>query len=195
MEQDVIRLVGPGGAGKTTTGARLAQRLGVSFVDLDARFGQKHGNISEYLAVHGYVQYAMQNVQTYLDVLAVEAGPMVLALSSGFMTYTTGVHPEYPRVRDDIAASATTLVLLPSLDYETCVAETVRRQRRRPFCRSSEREGEVIRARFRVYRDLGAAMIETMRPMSEVVDAALVTLLPNIRLQPTAAGAIMSGSG
>jgi len=53
MQQDVIRLVGPGGAGKTTTGARLAQRLGVAFVDLDERFAATHGDISEYLSAHG----------------------------------------------------------------------------------------------------------------------------------------------
>ena len=34
----MIRLVGPGGAGKTTTGALLAQRVGMPFIDLDERF-------------------------------------------------------------------------------------------------------------------------------------------------------------
>jgi len=188
--QDVVRLVGPGGAGKTTTGARLAQRLGLTFVDLDERFAETHGDISEYLDLHGYASYAMQNVQNYLEVIA-EAGRHVLALSSGFMTYAADVHPDYARVRAEIAASATTLVLLPSLDYETCVAETVRRQLGRPFCRSAEREEEIIRQRFGVYRNLAATKVETMKPISEVVDAAVANLLPNIRLQ-AAADAILS---
>jgi len=34
----MIRLVGPGGSAKTTVGALLAQRPGVTFVDLDAQF-------------------------------------------------------------------------------------------------------------------------------------------------------------
>ena len=123
MQRDVIRLVGPGGAGKTTTGARLAQRLGLTFVDLDKRFAATHGDVSEYLDVHGYAPYAAQNVENYLEVIAAEARPQVLALSSGFMTYATDVHPDYARMRREIAASVTTLVLLPSLDYETCVAE------------------------------------------------------------------------
>ena len=195
MQQDVIRLVGPGGAGKTTTGARLAQRLGVCFVDLDERFAATHGDISEYLDVHGYAQYATQNVQSYLEVIGAAAGPHVLALSSGFMTYATDVHPEYCRVRGGIASSATTLVLLPSLDCETCVAETVRRQLGRPFCRSAAREEEVIRQRFGIYRTLAAVKLETMRPISGVVDAAVTHLLPNIRLQPTTAGAMMSRRG
>jgi hypothetical protein len=83
---------------------------------------------------------------------------------------------------------------LPSLDYETCVAETVRRQLRRPFCRSAEREEEVIRQRFGVHRNLSAAKIETMKPTSELVEVAVANLLPNIRLL-TAAGAILSRRG
>jgi shikimate kinase len=195
MQQDVICLVGPGGAGKTTTGAKLAQRLGVAFVDLDERFSATHGDISDYLGVHGYASYAMQNVQGYLEVVGAEVGPAVLALSSGFMTYATDVLPCYARVRDEIDVSATTLVLLPSLDYETCVWETVRRQLGRPFGRSAEREEQVIRERFDIYRNLSAAKLETMNPISEVVDAAVANLLPNIRLQPPAAGAIMSRRG
>jgi shikimate kinase len=195
MRQGVIRFVGPGGAGKTSTGARLAQRLGLTFVDLDARFTAMHGDISEHLNVHGYASYAMQNVQNYFEVIGATAGPHVLALSSGFMTYAIDVHPDYARVRGEIAASATTLVLLPSLDCETCVAETVRRQLGRPFCRSAEREEQVIRRRFGVYRNLSATKLKTMRPVSEVVDTAMSNLLPNIRLHPTAAVAIMSCRG
>jgi hypothetical protein len=58
-------------------------------------------------------------------------------------------------------------------------AETVRRQLGRPFCRSAEREEQVIRLRFGVYRNLSAPKLETMKPISEVVDAAVVNLLPN----------------
>ena len=192
MQHDVIRLIGPGGSGKTTTGASLATRLGLTFVDLDERFAAKHGDISDYLDVHGYTSYAMQNVLSYLEVIGAAAGPYVLALSSGFMAYATDVHPDYARVRGEIAAGATTLVLLPSLEYETCVAETVRRQLSRPFRRSAECEEEVIRQRFGVYRNLSATKLDTMKPISEVVDAAVANLLPNIRLQRMAAGVIIS---
>lgn len=188
MRQDVICLVGPGGAGKTTTGAKLAERLGVTFVDLDAEFAAAHGDISAYLNAHGYRSYAMKNVQRYLDITRAAAGPLVLALSSGFMTYETDVHPDYAGARAAIEASATTLVLLPSFDYEICVAETVRRQLGRPFARSTRREEEVIRQRFGVYRSLPAVKIETMNPMTMVVDAAVAYLLPSTRLQSTAVG-------
>lgn len=172
----VIHLIGPGGTGKTTTGALLAQHLGLEFVDLDDRFTSTYGDISAYLNEHGYTDYASHNVQTYLDVIEAGPPPTVFALSSGFMTYAADAHPQYARIRREIASSRMTLVLLPSLDYETCVAETVRRQLRRRFGRSAEREAEVIRTRFGVYRDLPAAKIETLAPIADVVEAAVATL-------------------
>jgi len=42
-------LVGPGGAGKSTIGALLAERLALPFVDLDAWFAARGGDISEYI--------------------------------------------------------------------------------------------------------------------------------------------------
>ncbi len=186
MPPSVIHLVGPGAAGKTTTGARLARRLRLAFVDLDEQFAARHGDISGYLNVHGYASYASQNVQCYLEIIGLGTEPKVLAASSGFMTCAPDVHPDYARLRREVAASATTLVLLPSLDYETCVAETVRRQLGRPFCRSAAREEEVIRQRFRVYRNLPAAKLETMKPVSELIDAAVAHLLPGPAMEPSA---------
>jgi shikimate kinase len=185
----MILLVGPGGAGKTTAGDVLARRLGVGFVDLDGQFTTTQGDISEYLDVHGYAAYATQNVQTYSNVIGALAEPLVLVLSSGFMTYANEVHPDYARFRREIAVSPRTLVLLPSLDYETCVVETVRRQLGRSFSRSPEREEQVIRARFSVYRDLPAKKVETMRTLDEVVEAVAANLLPNTALETTPRGA------
>jgi len=166
----MILLVGPGGAGKSTAGAALAERLGVSFVDLDAEFAASSGDISVYLATHGYDGYAKQNVDLYSALVAEPAPPdVVVALSSGFMTYRGDIHPRYVCVRQRIASSETTFVLLPSLDLETCVAEIVRRQLRRPFARGAEREEYVIRTRFPIYAGLPARKVETMRPVNAVV--------------------------
>ena len=167
----MIRLVGPGGVGKSTAGALFAERLGVPFVDLDEEFIANVGDISLYLDAHGYEAYAVRNVNIYFAMAAVAGREAVLALSSGFMTYRPDIHPDYERCRREISSSPSTFVLLPSLDVETCVAEVVRRQLLRPFARSAEREEHVIRTRFPIYVRIPARKVETMRPVREVVDA------------------------
>jgi shikimate kinase len=172
----MIRLIGPGGAGKSTIGALLAERLDVPFLDLDRHFAGRVGDISEYIGRHGYDAYARENVEAYCSLFRGETRADVVALSSGFMTYAVDTHPEYGRVRREIEECAQTFVLLPSLDRDLCVAETVRRQVARPFGRSREREEAVIQARFEIYTALSTRKVETMRPTAVVVDEILASL-------------------
>ena len=165
-----IRLVGPGSAGKSTIGAPLAARLHVPFFDLDRHFAARFGDISGYINRHGYEMYARENIETYRLVVGENSGPGVIALSSGFMTYPRGAHPDYARIRGDLERHPDTFVLLPSLDRDVCVAETVRRQIARPFARSSAEEEAVIRDRFDVYIAMPLRKVETMRGVAEVVD-------------------------
>lgn len=173
----VVHLVGPGGAGKTTIGSPLASRLGLQFIDLDAEFTARFGDISAYLDTYGYQAYAAENVALYIDLVAAAVPPGVAALSSGFMTYSQEIHPDYASLRQRIGSSPSTFVLLPSLVLEECVHETVRRQVQRPFARSAEREEQVIRERFFIHVDLAARKVETARPM-EAILAALIAALP-----------------
>ena len=166
----MIRLIGPGGAGKSTIGALLADRLSVGFIDLDRMLAARVGDISGFIDRRGYDAYARENVETYCSLARQGVHDTVVALSSGFMTYTPVVHPEYPSIRRDIERSPDTFVLLPSLDLGVCIAETVRRQTSRPFGRSPAREEAVIRARFAVYMAMPARKVETMRPVAAVVD-------------------------
>jgi shikimate kinase len=161
----VVHLAGPGGAGKSTVGPPLAERLGVPFFDLDRLFERRFGNISAFITLRGYHEYVRHNVETYRALVARAPADGVVALSSGFMTYAA----------DEIRGSST-FVLLPSLDRERCVAETVRRQLARPFARSREREERVIRERFEIYMSLPWRKIETMRSTSAIVED-LVDLL------------------
>ena len=162
----LIHLVGPGGAGKSTIGVRLADRLDVPFIDLDACFIAQEGDISDYLRRCGYDAYASRNVEVYLSIAAAEG---VIALSSGFMTYSKEVHPGYAKIRSAIAESTTAVVLLPSLDFETCVAEIVRRQVQRPLGLLASHEEAKIRQRFSIYMTLPALKVETMRPPDQII--------------------------
>jgi len=176
----MIRLVGPGSAGKTTVGLALAKHFDIPFVDLDEQFTIRLGDISSYLSANGYQAYAHRNIQVYLDVLSCSNPTAVFALSSGFMTYAVGVHPEYLSVYREVLASPSTVVLLPSFDCETCVSETLRRQLTRPFSRSADREEQVIRTRFRIYSGLPTKKVETAKPMDAVVEELAMYLVPTI---------------
>lgn len=172
----MIQLIGPGGAGKSTVGAALAARLRCPFRDLDREFERRRAGIDACIDAHGYEAYARANVRVYLE-LAPHLPGSVLALSSGFMVYPPSVHPAAAALTEAIARSRTTVVLLPSLDREACVAETVRRQLGRPFARrGAAREEAVIRDRFDRYMALPAIKVETMRPAPEVVTAVLARL-------------------
>jgi shikimate kinase len=165
-----ILLIGPGGAGKTTVGALLAEHLGLPFIDLDRQLAREVGDISEYINRNGYDAYARANIEAYCAARVGRRGATVLALSSGFMTYASHVHPDYPSIRRAIERHPHTFVLLPSSDRDACVAETVRRQMTRPFARTLQKEEEVIRTRFDIYMALSATKIETMRRTEDVVD-------------------------
>ena len=193
----MIRLVGPGGAGKSTAGAALARRLGVPFFDLDRCLEAREGDIDALIAARGYAGYARACVEAYRD-LARDARRGVLALSSGVMAYPRDVHPGYAAVRARVARAAGTFVLLPSLDAETCVAETVRRQLTRPFGRrDAAREEAVARERFALYAALSAPKVETMRPpelvAADLAARALALGLPEARRTPRPASAVRAG--
>ena len=170
MSSDEIRLIGPGGAGKSTIGALVAERLGLPFLDLDKYLAGRVGDIGEYINGNGYAAYARANIEAYPLLFAGKSRPGVYALSSGFMMYASDVHPNYPKIRREIGVHPHTFVLLPSLDREACMAETVRRQIARPFGRTPAKEEAVIRSRFEIYMAVPARKIETMRSMKEVVD-------------------------
>jgi shikimate kinase len=172
----MIQLVGPGGAGKSTVGALLAERLAVAFVDLDRRFSGRFGDIGAFIQRHGYDAYAGENVDMYWSMPRGATCGVVVALSSGFMTYGYGVHPEYRRIRHELEQDPNTFVLLPSSDRDICAGETVRRQIARPFGRSSAKEEAVIRARFEIYVALPVRKIETMRPVAAAVDEIVAVL-------------------
>jgi shikimate kinase len=164
----MIHLIGPGGAGKSTVAPVVAALLGGAARDLDRIFEAAHGSIDSYIQAHGYAAYATTNIETYFA--HATQTQAVFALSSGFMTYPETVHPAVAELQRQLAVASTTVLLLPSLDREICVAETVRRQRTRPLAvrRSPDREEVVIRERFAVHQRLSTPVVTTMQSVEAV---------------------------
>lgn len=151
----VLHLIGPGGAGKSSVGLVLANRLGWQFVDLDQRFMASEGDIARFIAEQGYDGYARQNLAVYDAARRSLAAPAVFALSSGFMTYRADIHEGYRSLRDAIEADALTTLLMPSFDLERCAEIIVQRQLSRPYLRG-DRDSELarIRERFPLFMSL-----------------------------------------
>ena len=67
----VVALLGVRGAGKSTIGPRLARRLGVPFVELDARVEEQAGlSLSEIFATHGEAYFRRLEVEALRRLLA-----------------------------------------------------------------------------------------------------------------------------
>jgi len=156
MSTPVVRIIGPGGAGKSTAGTLLADRLGWVCVDLDGYFLANSGNISGFIGRHGYECYAKQNIANYLALSIAMDEPSIFVLSSGFMTYPDQIDPRYPAIRYAIEAHPLTVLLLPSFDLEKCVQIIVQRQLQRPYLPGDkESEERRIRNRFPSFMAMG----------------------------------------
>lgn len=81
-----VALLGVRGAGKSTVGRLLAQRLGAVFVELDQRVEEAAGlPLAEIFAVHGETYYRRLEREALRRVLA-EDGPRVLAVGGSLVT-------------------------------------------------------------------------------------------------------------
>src|SRR3954470_12554053 len=82
-------LVGQMGAGKSSVGRRLSQRLGIPFVDADTEIEKAAGmSIPDIFAVHGEPEFRAGEARVIARLL--ESGPQVLATGGGaFMNDAT----------------------------------------------------------------------------------------------------------
>ena len=159
---DYIFLIGPGGAGKSTVGKLLSNRLNYMMVDLDDEFCERIVNIREYIKLHSYESYLEQNSMLLNKLLVEHANHNTLfVLSSGFLSTD---------IRQDIVESNRRVVieqgfsvlLMPSQDYHEAMKCIVYRQLTRGFSLVGKKEEEKFRKRFREYIELGDLKIFSM---------------------------------
>jgi 2-dehydro-3-deoxyphosphogluconate aldolase/(4S)-4-hydroxy-2-oxoglutarate aldolase len=82
--QNRIYLIGFMGAGKTTIGKKLAERLNVGFLDTDGEFALRHGGVStgEYISRFGLTAFRFEEQLTLKDI-ARRSGRFVVATGGG----------------------------------------------------------------------------------------------------------------
>lgn len=169
-------LIGPGGAGKSTVGEKLAVRLGYAFVDLDAQFCERVANIREYLKSDGYEAYLEHNAALF-DALLLERCQqnVVFALSSGFLA--TDIRPDIvQRNRQRVRESGRSILLMPSKDVDVACGCIVKRQLKRGFGLERDKEEAKFRQRFPDYMALGDIQIFAMGSPEVIVHNIMAAL-------------------
>lgn len=167
-----IVLVGLMGAGKTTVGRRLAQRLGLPFLDADVEIEKAAAQtIPEIFAEHGEAYFRDGERRVIARILT--EGPLVLATGGGaFMNEAT---------RQRIAECGVSVWL--NADLATLMAR-VRRKSNRPLLDNPDPEGtmrQLMEARYPVYATADLTVASGDGSHEAVVDdivAALAGYLP-----------------
>ncbi|MCK7612384.1 shikimate kinase [Roseibium sediminicola] len=171
LGQRSIVLVGIMGCGKSTVGKRLAQRLGLEFVDADTEIERAANmTVAEIFAEHGETYFRSGEERVIARLL--REGPQVLATGGGaFMSEAT---------RAEIAERGLSIWL--KADFDTVMAR-VRRRSTRPLLQNPDPEGtmrKLMATREPVYAKAALTVVSREVPHEAVVDEIVVTLADHL---------------
>ncbi|MBW1637902.1 shikimate kinase [Microbacterium resistens] len=164
---DVVVLVGPMGAGKTSVGRRVARGLGTRFTDTDKAIARRHGPIPAIFAEHGEQQFRLWERDAVAE--ALESGGVVSLGGGAVVTASVRellrpvpvvlltVSPE--AVADRIAGSSRPLLSGAAGETEASPESALERWRR------------IADERAPWYAEVADAVFDTSRvPMTRVAD-------------------------
>ncbi|MCL4170648.1 UNVERIFIED_CONTAM: hypothetical protein GTU68_066736 [Idotea baltica] len=159
------------GCGKSTVGKRLAQRLGLDFIDADTEIERAANmTVAEIFAEHGEPYFRSGEERVIARLLG--EGPQVLATGGGaFLSDAT---------RAEIAERGLSIWL--QVDFETVMAR-VRRRSTRPLLQNQDPEGtmrKLMADREPVYAKAALTVISKDVPHEAVVDQIVVTLADHL---------------
>ncbi len=167
-------LIGPGGVGKTTVGRLLAKSLRRQFIDLDEKFHQTIGNITDYIHQTGYQNYCQQNSDLFYQIISEqkENDQLVFALSSGFLIYKNLGQKHLESLQEE----GLTILLLPSRSLEESTEIIIKRQLERGFGLNEEREREKFTNRFEPYKQWGDLQIFSSQSPDGIIQEIICRL-------------------
>ena len=162
-----IVLVGLMGAGKSTIGRRLAQKLDLAFVDADAEIEQAAGkSVQDIFRDHGEVSFREGERRVIARLL--ESGPQVLATGGGaFMTEET---------RNNISRRGIAVWLKADI---ALLMKRVRRRDNRPLLKADNPEEvmqTLIEQRYPVYSQADIIVESRDVPHSSIVSDVIRAL-------------------
>jgi shikimate kinase len=150
-----VVLIGPPAAGKTRLGKRLAKRLGLPFVDTDARVVAEHGAISEIFAEHGEPHFR-----------ALERAAVAAALSEGGVVSLGGGAVLDTDTRADLAGRKVVLLTV----RPEAIAQRITGGKR-PLVSDIESWKRLVAERAELYASLADFTADTStRPIETIVE-------------------------
>lgn len=176
-------LVGMMGAGKSSIGRKLAQRLNLPFVDADSEIESAAGmSISEIFAKHGESYFRAGEARVIARLL--DGGPQVLATGGGaFM---------HPQSREAIRAKGISIWLKADFDV---LMKRIRRRNDRPMLKTDD-PGETLRRLMRerdpVYGEADVIVNSRDVPHEIIIGEIISAVTPRLaELSPVSSGARM----
>jgi len=162
-----VALVGLMGAGKSAIGRRLAQRLGLPFVDADDEIERAAGcTVSEFFERFGEAEFRAGERRVIARLL--EGPPQVLSTGGG--AYMD------PETRALLRARALTVWLRADIEV---LYERVRRRANRPLLRAGNpREilGQLMAERYPVYAEADLVVESTAQPADRTTEEVIEAL-------------------
>jgi shikimate kinase len=182
LGQRSIVLVGMMGAGKSSVGRRLAQRLGIPFVDADTEIEKAAGmSIPDIFATHGEPSFRDGEKRVIARLL--DGGPQVLATGGGaFMNAET---------RAGIVAKGTSVWLRADFDV---LMRRLRRRQDRPLLKNDDPAAtlrDLIDVRYPVYAEADLTVQSREIPHDRIIDEIVIALASY--LEPTPGAAMPDG--
>jgi shikimate kinase len=171
-----VALVGLMGAGKSAIGKRLAQRLGLPFVDADDEIEHAAGcTIGEFFEKYGEAEFRAGERRVIARLL--DEPPHVLSTGGGaYMDAETRV---LMRIK------AVTVWLRADLDV---LFDRVRRRGHRPLLREGDPKeilGRLMTQRYPVYAEADIIVDSTAQPADRTTEQVIEALQAHLRAQPT----------
>ena len=173
-----IVLVGMPGSGKTSIGRRLAQQLGLEFVDADQEIETAAGmSIADIFAEHGEPYFRAGEARVIARLL--DKGPQVIATGGGAF-----VNPD---TRALVRARALSVWLKAEIDL---LLRRVKRKNDRPLLRVDDPEAvlkRLLAEREAIYAEADITVTSLDVPHEAVVEALVKALVRNLSGEGTAA--------
>lgn len=170
-----VVMIGLMGAGKTSVGRKLAELLGVAFVDADQEIEAAAGiTISEIFARHGEAAFREGERRVMLRLL--EGPPRVIATGGG--AYMNA------EVRANISARAIAIWLRAPIDL---LLARVQRRKNRPLLEQGDKRAileRLIAERYPIYAEAEIVIDASAEPILSTATRAVEALRRHLAAQP-----------